>query len=123
MTAMSSRIESPWGSLGGRLAATAAAAEERRQAEAPVPDRMAESWLADGSVPEGGEERAVEQGRWVEYRFGQRWLPAFLIAWRRENRSGPWLARVVLVTEPGVAAEALIHQDLVRVPASLPPSK
>lgn len=119
---MSSRIESPWGSLDGRVAATAAA-EEARQAEASVPERMAQSWLADGSVPQGGEERPVEHGRWVEYRLRERWLPALLIAWRRDSRDGPWLARVVLVTEPGVAAEALIHQDLVRLPSSLPPSR
>lgn len=117
---MSSRIDSPFGTLGARVAATADA-EERRRDDADLGDGVAELWLADPGLPEGAEERPVGMGRWVEYRTDQQgWQPAFLVAWRRYSRQHPWLARVVLVTEPGLTAEALIPADLVRPVTAVP---
>ena len=102
---MSSRITSPFGSLGDRVAATAAA-EARRHEDAP------ETADDDAAV---AEERFVGRGRWVEYRAEDgTWYPGLLVAWRRYHDGGAWWARVVVVQEPGVADEVLLLGELVR---------
>lgn len=118
---MSPRGRSPFGTLGARGSATAEAERRRREDATTQHVGVAQRWLTDPGLPAGAEERPVGMGRWVEYHTDDRgWQPAFLVAWRRYDRQHRWLARVVLVTEPGLTAEALIDADLVRPVTTVP---
>ena len=85
---MSTRIHSPWGSLGDRLAAG-----------------------------QGGRVvRPCGHGRWVEFHTDDGdWVPALLAAWEQQP-DRTWWGRVVIV-EDGIATEILATAARLRPPS------
>lgn len=85
---MSTRIHSPWGSLGDRIAAR----------------------------PDARAVHPCPQGRWVEFRTDDgHWVPALLAAWERQP-DRTWWGRVVIV-EDGAATEILTTATRLRPPS------